>query len=272
MTAQDLKAFQLFKKGGKRVSFKKLNKAIGDVDIVLFGEAHDISICHWLELEVMKIMTEQGELAVGFEMFEADEQDNLDLLQSGAWDMEKFVLETDLWSNFTTDYQPILQWALDHNIHVFASNAPATLPRQVFRGGFEVLDQVAPDLLELLPKLPIPYDAQLPGYQAMLAMSHGDMNNENFPKAQALRDAAMGHHIARNVGKGRILHLNGSYHSDNYEGIGWYLNQYLAEPKVLTITTVTQSSIDQLDSEHKEKADFIICIPEQMNRTYTTSF
>jgi hypothetical protein len=65
-----------------------------------------------------------------------------------------------------------------------------------------------------------------------------------------------------------VLHFNGAYHSDYYQGIVWYIRQAKPEAKVSTISTVTQMNISKLDAEHKGKADFIICVPESMTRTH----
>jgi len=38
--------------------------------------------------------------------------------------------------------------------------------------------------------------------------------------------------------------------------------------KIVTISTVSQKNIHQLDKEHIGKADFIICVDEDMTNTY----
>ena len=52
--AQDKKAYQIFDKKGKKSSFEKVLKASEKTDVVLFGEYHDNSIVHWLQLEFTK--------------------------------------------------------------------------------------------------------------------------------------------------------------------------------------------------------------------------
>ena len=59
-----------------------------------------------------------------------------------------------------------------------------------------------------------------------------------------------------------------SYHSDNYEGILWYLQQEQPDLNVVTISSVYQETIDDLLGEHKEKADFILAVPERMTKTF----
>jgi hypothetical protein len=65
-----------------------------------------------------------------------------------------------------------------------------------------------------------------------------------------------------------LIHFNGAYHSENYEGILWYLQKQAPQLKYATITTVVQKDISKLDKEHRNKADYIICVDEDMTTTY----
>jgi uncharacterized iron-regulated protein len=91
---------------------------------------------------------------------------------------------------------------------------------------------------------------------------------ENLPKAQAIKDATMAHFILENWTAGKsFLHFNGTYHSDNFEGIVWHLKQANPDLNIMTIATVMQAEIDSLEEENKNLANFILCVPENMTRT-----
>jgi len=64
------------------------------------------------------------------------------------------------------------------------------------------------------------------------------------------------------------LHLNGAYHSDNYEGIVWYLRKYRPGLHILTITTIEQANMDSLLEENLGKANFTILVPQTMTKTH----
>ena len=99
--------------------------------------------------------------------------------------------------------------------------------------------------------------------------THSNTKGENIVQAQALKDATMAHIILGQTVKGnRILHLNGAYHSDNYEGINWYLKQKQPDLKIATITTVTQDNVEKLTYENKNRANFILVVPAAMTKTY----
>jgi uncharacterized iron-regulated protein len=91
---------------------------------------------------------------------------------------------------------------------------------------------------------------------------------ENLPKAQAVKDATMAHFIVQNLSKDKtLIHFNGTFHSDNFEGIVWYLNKYKPGLKIVTIASVEQDTIADVKDENKEKADFILVLPTSMTKT-----
>ena len=65
-----------------------------------------------------------------------------------------------------------------------------------------------------------------------------------------------------------FVHYNGTYHSDNYEGINWYLKKRDSVVKIITIATVEQKEVSKLEREHFNKADFILVIDEDVTKTY----
>jgi uncharacterized iron-regulated protein len=153
-----------------------------------------------------------------------------------------------------------------------ASNIPRRYAAIVHKKGFEGLDSLDSAEKALIAPLPIDYDADLPAYKAMIEMMKGmgpAHANENLPKAQAIKDATMAHFTLEYWKPGKlVIHYNGSYHSDNFEGIVWYLKQQNPDLKIVTVTSVEQDDIEQLNSDNKGLADFIICITSDMTKTY----
>ncbi len=87
-------------------------------------------------------------------------------------------------------------------------------------------------------------------------------------QAQAVKDATMAYFILKNLKPDyKFLHLNGSYHSDNFEGISWYLKQDKPDVEIMTISTVEQESTEELEEENHGKADFIIVVDKDMTKT-----
>jgi len=266
--AQKNPAYQLYNANGKKVSYKKMLKKLDKADIILFGELHNNPIAHWLQLEVTQDLQADHELIIGMEMLERDNQEGINQYLAGDIEREQLDTLVRLWSNFETDYEPIVEFAKANNLPVIATNIPRRYANLVYRQGFEALESLSEQEKKWIAPLPIDYDAELPGYKKMLEMMPGH-GGENLPKAQAIKDATMAHSVLENYETGStFLHLNGAYHSDNYEGILWYLHQSQPNLSYFTVMTVLQENIGKLKEEHKGKADFIICVPENMTTTY----
>ncbi|WP_231915324.1 ChaN family lipoprotein [Lewinella sp. 4G2] len=263
-------AYNLFTKEGTATKYKKLLKSAAKADIILFGESHNDALGHWLQNTVFRDLQDLDgrPLALGMEMFEVDQQQALEDYLVG--DIELKALDEvgeGVWPNFRTDYEPIAKWAQANGISVYGTNVPRKYARVVFREGFKGLRPMAES--GEFPPLPIPYDPNQPAYVEMLEMMPGGHGGENFPKAQAIKDATMAWRISQVLPEnGRLFHLNGSFHSDNYQGIYWYLDRYAPEKKVMTITVVEQEEVDDLLKENEGKADFIFTVPATMTKTY----
>lgn len=267
-TAQDKLPYQLYTKEGKKTNYKKLLKAAEGVDVVLFGEHHNDALMHWLQLELTKDLEQKRQLVMGAEMMEADNQDELDQYLKGKIDQKAFDTLARLWPNYKTDYKPLVDFAKEKTIPFIATNVPRRYARMVNKQGLETLEALPAEEKAWIAPLPIAYDANLPGYKAMIEMM-GDHATENFPKAQAIKDATMAHFILKNRKQGSLfIHYNGTYHSDNYEGIYWYLKKHEPSLKVLTISAVSQKNIGTLEKEHLQKADFILVVDEDMTKTH----
>ncbi len=269
----DKPAYRIYNSKGKDIPYSKMVRQLEDADIIFFGELHDNPIAHWLQRELTGDLHASGgkELVLGAEMFESDNQPLLDEYLGGMITEAKFEDEARLWQNHKTDYKPLLQFAFQQGIPFIATNVPRRYANLVYREGFEGLDSLSREAKEYLPPLPVPYDPEQPGYKAMLEMGqmgHGKAN-ENLPKAQAIKDATMGHFILKNWSSGKqFLHFNGAYHSNNAEGIVWYIREQEPGLKISTITTVLQESTDSLEQASAGKADFTIVVPKNMTRTY----
>lgn len=268
VSAQEKQAYQLYTKNGKKTTYKRLLSTCAETDVVLFGEHHDNSINHWLQLELTKDLAELKPLVLGAEMVEADNQVQLNEYLAGKIDQKKFDSVARLWKNHKTDYKPLVDFAKEKKFHFIATNIPRRYASMVYKQGFEALDKLSAEEKAWIAPLPVAYDAKLPGYVKMLEMSGGH-GGDNLPKAQAVKDATMGYFIAQNIKPGTVfVHYNGTYHSDNFEGINWYLKKAKPGVKVITIAAVAQKDVAGLLEENKNLADFILVIDEDMTKTY----
>jgi len=270
--AGDLDAYRLYNTLGVEIGYNEMISALQDADIVLFGEMHDNPIAHWLELEVSKSLYEKvGEkLVLGAEMFEADNQLIMDEYLRGFIKTNHFEKNVRLWNNYSTDYKPLVEFAVANKLNFIATNIPRRYANMVARDGFESLEQLSNEAKGFIAPLPLSYFPEADCYKQMMGMTGmpGKMHADNLPKAQASKDATMAYFISQNQeSDGIFLHFNGRYHSDDHESIILYLNEYAPESKVMTISTSLNEDLT-IPAEDKGIADFIIVVPESMTRTY----
>lgn len=261
-------SYVIYNAKGKKVSYKKMLKTLEKKGMVLFGELHNNPIAHWLQYELTADLHSKRQLILGAEMIESDNQDELNDYLSGKIDYKVLDSTARLWNNHKTDYAPLVDFAKDSSLVFVASNVPRRYASMVYKGGFKALDSLPAQEKEWIAPLPIAYDPELPGYQNILKMM-GDHGSPTLVMAQAIKDATMAHFILQNYKEGSLfLHYNGAYHSNNYEGILWYLQLERPDLEYGTISTVTQENVQQLEEENQNLADFIICVDHNMTTTY----
>lgn len=266
--SQEKKAYQLFNKKGKRVDYGKLLIAAEKAHVVLFGEYHNNAISHWLELELTKDLADKNKIILGAEMIEADNQKQLDQFLKGEINQKQLDSTARLWPNYKTDYKPLVEFAKENNIPFIATNIPRRFASLVSKKGFEGLENLTLVEKTWIAPLPIVYDSGLPGYVNMMKMM-GDHASPNMPKAQAIKDATMAYFIQKNLKEKSIfIHFNGTYHSDNFEGIYWYLKKAAPNLEILTIATIEQKELKKISTEDYNKADYILVIDEDVTKTH----
>ena len=262
------KPFVIYNSKGKKVTYEKMLKTLAKNDIILFGELHDNPISHWLQYEVSLDLNAFKQLILGAEMLEADNQNLLNDYLKEKITYKGLDSLARLWSNYKTDYAPLVNFAKDNQLTFVATNVPRRFANLVYKKGFMALDSLSMEEKEWLSPLPIPFDSELASYKNILTMM-GDHGSPELVMAQATKDATMAYFILKNYKKDFLfLHFNGTYHSDNYEGILWYLKKERNDLNYATISSISQENVNTLLEENHQKADFIICVDSNMTTTY----
>ncbi len=266
--------YRIYDKTGKQVNYKILFENAKEADIIFFGELHNSPIAHWMQYELTKDLHDKTrkKVMLGAEMFETDDQLILNEYLNGIIREKDFQKEAKLWPNYDTDYKPLVDFAKQSKLQFVATNIPRRYAALVNKQGFEGLGKLSEEALQYIAKLPIKYDPELSCYKKMLQMMGGMGGHgvsQNLPKAQAIKDATMAYFIAKNYIAGqRFIHFNGNYHTENYEGIIWYLKQYRKDIEILTISTVEQDTVEVFEEQYKNTADYIIATPKTFTKTH----
>lgn len=263
------RVYALFDSEGKPQSWVDFVEVAAKADVVCFGELHDDPIMHWLQAELVRDLLAAGVTpTLGAEMLEADDQLVVNEHLAGWVNEDKLKAAANLWPNHFTDYQPLLDLAAEHGLPFIATNVPRRYASYVYANGLDALNELSEDAQAYLPSLPVPFDINLPGYQAMMAMGGGH-GGETLPMAQALKDATMAHFILENLPKkSPFVHFNGAYHTQDHEGIVWYLHQAKPKLKVVTLHGHLQADVSSPDAEILGKGDFLLVTHERMTRTH----
>jgi uncharacterized iron-regulated protein len=259
--------YKLFNSKGKLASYDEMIRSANSADVIFFGELHDNPIAHWLEIELLKKMIDlrSGKVMTGAEMFEADDQIVIDEYLSGKISEKSFTTETKIWSNYKTDYRPLVELCKSKSIPFIATNVPRRYASLVYTKGIAALDSLSSTAKSYLAPLPYPYDSELKCYKEISSSGHGGVN---LPMSQALKDATMAYFISKNFRKDHtFIHYNGAYHSNYHEGIVWYLKKYQPSLKSMTIAVVEQDQLNKLDQDNLDLADFIIVVDSDMTKT-----
>ncbi len=263
-------AYSLFDISGKKTNYALLLTEAKKADIILFGELHDNPICHWLQKELTQDLyaDKKENLVLGAEMFEADDQIALNEYLAGRVSEKTLKDEVKLWTNFATDYKPLLDFAKTNKLKFVASNIPRRYANMVYSRGEASLDSIDVEAKKWIAPYPIKYDGNLKCYKDIFENAGGH-GGENLPKSQAYKDATMAYFILKNWSKGKtFLHYEGAYHSNNHQAIEWYLKQQIPDLKIMVISSTEQKDISKLEEGAVGAGDFVICTPSNMTKTY----
>lgn len=275
INAQNFKAYQFYDKKGKEINTDKIVKELADYDVVFFGENHNSSVNHWLQLKITEALFEKknGQLILGAEMFERDNQSQLNQYLSGKFNAKTLKDSARLWNNYATDYKPLVDFAKNKKINFIATNIPRKYASQTAKEGLESLNKLSDKEKTYIAQLPIKVTLDTPGYPEMKAMmgDHAEGTKVmNFISAQATKDATMAESILKNWQAGKtFIHYNGNYHSKEFGGIYWYIKQKNPDLKMAVIS-VFESEDPELKVPAKDyiPTDFNLIIPNDMTKTF----
>lgn len=256
---------------GKILSHTEWVTACSAYSTVFFGELHDDILLHQLELSFLQAFYQQNPtMAISFEMFESDNQQSLSAYLQGKMDEEAMRQQVRLWTNYDTDYRPLLQFAKENKLPVIAANIPRWIANKVSRYGLSYLDSLQTTDRAWAAKQPVVLSD---GYkdrfmETMAEMAHSPMGKrpgmlDNIYAAQCLKDDTMAERIASFLTaypQTKLLHFNGDFHSKEHLGTVQKLQRLLPKQKIAVITpaVVDSGQVLRYDPSWKSWGDFVI--------------
>jgi uncharacterized iron-regulated protein len=211
------------------------------------------------------------EQILAMEQFNLDHQDELNRYLQGEIGETEMIEDAGAWDNYRASYRPLVEFARQLNLPVIAANAPADVVRCVGRKGSEYLNGVSDTIKQKLPTDPfMDTPAYREKFMAAIGASHqaDDTMSErmdNTYKAQLLRDNTMATRILQALKEHpghQVLHLTGTFHSEEGLGTVALLKQRAPETSVAVVSPVFwPSDVNEppLD-QNRTKGDFIYLI------------
>jgi uncharacterized iron-regulated protein len=237
----DLTEFALvFTDGGKAqptpMSVGQAADILKDYDVIFLGENHRHPGNHLAQMQLFRAIQERAPNAsLSLEQFERDVQHVVDDFMAGKIGEEPFRKLSRAWDNYPGSYRPLVEYAKERKLPVIAAEAPTMVVRCVGQQGPEFLDTMKPEnrgwAAATLNLQDGPYKDK---YLRFLAGDdgHGESTATDAKAgpsaaqlrsfaAQVTRDDTMAEsiylHLQKNPGR-KVVHLNGSFHSESFLG------------------------------------------------------
>ncbi|MDX2143232.1 MAG: ChaN family lipoprotein [Rhodospirillaceae bacterium] len=247
----DLTEFRLFFTGGgtaapRHMSVAEAADVLKDYDVIFIGEAHRHPGNHIAQMALFRAIQERApNVSLSLEQFERDVQHVVDDFMAGKIGEEPFRKASRAWDNYPGSYRPLVEYAKERGLPVIAAEAPTMVVRCVGQQGPEFLDKMKPENRGwAAAKLHLQDGPYKDKYMRFLIGDSGHGENaakDNAPSAaqlrsfaaQVTRDDTMAEsiyrHLQKNPGR-KVVHLNGSFHSESFLGTAERLQ--LRDPKL----------------------------------------
>ncbi|MBK9107626.1 MAG: ChaN family lipoprotein [Saprospiraceae bacterium] len=283
-------------KTGREISLQELAADAKNYDVVIFGEEHNDSVAHYLQIKLLELLYDKypQRLALSLEMFDRDVQPVMNEYLMGSIREKNFTKDARVWSNYR-DYKPMIEFAKAKKLDVICANAPSRYTNLAGRKGQKALM----DLPEVSKKnfAPLPYDTASGKYYEKLInlTAHSpapttvadttkkdtavkmpipamNMGGFNLIMGQSLWDATMAYSIFKYLKKNKekfVMHVNGRFHSDEHFAVVTQLKKYNSKLKPLVISAGPDDSFPNMDwSSLKYLGDYVIITDPKVPRTY----
>ena len=284
----DLTAYSLVYSDGdaaspRTVSLDEAATILAAYDIIFLGERHRHIGNHLAQMQLFRALHERiPELSLSMEQFERDVQETVNDYLAGRIGESPFIRAARAWGNYRTSYRPVVEYAKEHSLPVIAANAPGELVRCVGIKGESFLERMNPEQKLLVAET---FDLSAGAYRDKFldfvqgSPSHGgesdgaDGGDPTAPSdralktyaAQVTRDETMAESIVRhlemNPGR-KIVHLNGSFHSDAFLGTVERVKARVPNAKIAVVSplTVQENESFSLGADDLAAGTFILLL------------
>ena len=271
LTAYD---YQLLDQAYQPVSLSVMAAALQDYDVVFIGEYHRNNAAHLLQMQLFAALHQNNKprgrlMQLSMEMFSRDQQAMVNDYLAGRIGEHYLIEEAPAWENYQGSYRPLVEYARHNAMPVIAANASGDIVRCIGRQGEGYLAKLDAEEQRHIAEQPF---ADIPGYEekymALMAgskhMSKARLRQSYL--AQISRDNSMAEAIAKALEKqpgSQVLHLNGTFHSEQRLGTVAALKRINPKLKLAVITPAHREAFEELRQRGKGEDDFYYLINPQ---------
>lgn len=196
---------------GSYVSEAQMLTNATQVPLVYVGETHDNPASHRLELAVLAAMAKRhpGQVALGMEMFAANQQEALDQWVAGELTEKEFLRQSrwfsDGWGSDFAYYRDLLLFCRDKNIAIIGLNIDKELGN---KASMMPLAELAPEVREELPEMDMGDPYQRAMVEAMIKdHAAGSKMVQRFHRRQTIWDETMARSVADYLANHPGMHM-----------------------------------------------------------------
>ncbi|MEE2895735.1 MAG: ChaN family lipoprotein [Planctomycetota bacterium] len=252
-----------------RLDWNDLVERSLDAEVIVIGEEHDDATAHALQAAlVADLLALDPRTAVSLEMFERDEQEDVDAWLAGDLPTADLLERTGSgsWYDWNSFYQPVIDAAKAVGAPIVAANAPRTYVRRARIEGYEALRSLPPEERALFD---LPETLDQGGYWERFRDTMRDLRGDEVDEeairrtfsSQMVWDATMAASIASALDRGdvdRVVHLVGRFHGDFEGGTIRELRRLRPGVRTLVVSCVSEGEGRRLEDEDVERADVVV--------------
>ncbi len=251
--------------------FEAMAAELSKADVVFFGEQHDDTATHRLEIALLEgIARRRPNVIVALEMFERDTQKLVDDYLANKISEEEFLKASRPWKNYQPDYKPLIEFAKARGWKVVAGNIPRRFASVVAKGGLDAVAKIAEaDRKFVAEKFACPTDDYFKRFSDTMSEHPGEASPKMEPamlnrmyQAQCIKDETMAESIAaasQASPQALVIHYNGAFHSDFHLGTAARAKQRLSKSNVKVITAIPVENLDSIAPDsNRKRGDYLI--------------
>ena len=264
------------------IDVSTLANNLKNTDVVFIGEFHSHQALHLLQLQLIEALYQQDpNIVISMEQFTRDSQVVLDKYLNGEYGESTLIDEGKAWPHYKGSYRAIIEFAREHDISVIAANSPAMHVRCVGKNGADFIKKFPVEQANWSAKeLDLENESYKDKFMSFIKQSgrsHGQTPAEQKARqmktyaAQLLRDTTMAESIIiamKAEPKAKIVHLNGSFHSDNHLDTVAVLEAMKPNVSTSVLSPITVENTKSPTAKENEYAqgDYIYLLRDLPNR------